>query len=125
MPEFTSPLAAFVGIVAIFAGIAVLGFSVSFGLGVAQMVWYDRKTRKFPNVATPGPERRGIGQNWVAVFRGERVVSRWKPPEEYTQADIEEYREHIHPRWTPPTVPGQCPICGAMPGERCDAGLHC
>jgi len=101
MPQFSGPLAFVVGLVSVLLLIGIVGFLAAF---TATMV------------------RTGL-QDWRR--RRKRGVSRWRPPEDYTQAEIEERREHIHPAWTPPTVPGQCPICGAMPDEHCDVGLHC
>ena len=59
------------------------------------------------------------------TYFGRPTPPPFKPPGQWDPEEVERRQREIHPRWMPPEYPGQCPICRAMPGERCDAGLHC
>jgi len=57
-------------------------------------------------------------------FGTSKELPPFRPPEDWSKDEVALLRQQVHPAWTPPDVPGQCPICRALPGEDCDAGLH-
>jgi len=58
------------------------------------------------------------------TYFGRPTPPPFKPPGQWDPAEVKRRQGEAHPAWRPPDYPGQCPICRAMPGGPCAAGLH-